>query len=315
MSEVESTGAAINTESTAISPNGESNDGVETQESENQDGVKTAKPQTPVQKRIEKFKFKIDGEETEEEVDLDDRENLQKELQLARAAKKRMAEAQDAKRKAFEIAQAFEKDPASILRRLGAKGREAAEMFLLEHLQEEALTPEQKQYRQMQQELDGYRNKDKEAKERSEQERISKLESDQAQHYQSVIIEALEKSDLPKSPENVKRMAFLLRQNLKLGLDLSPEELAQEAKNDVTSYLGSMFKNASAETIIKVFGPEILKKLRQHDIEQFKKTKLGGMRPSSSSKTTSDESVNTKKDYLTPDEWLAETNKRLGLSK
>lgn len=46
-----------------------------------------------------KFQLKVDGEDIEEEVDFSDEEGMKSRLQLARAAKKRMAEAREEKKK------------------------------------------------------------------------------------------------------------------------------------------------------------------------------------------------------------------------
>lgn len=309
--ENESTGSLESVEPTEV-------ENTDPTENENQDDqleqVEPTKEEAP-KRRVEKFKFKIDGQEIEEDVDLDDKEALQRDLQLSRAAKKRMLEAQEDRRKAFEIVQAFEKDPANILRRLGTKGREAAENFLLEQLEEERLSPEQKRMKELEERLNKYELSEKEQREQIEAQRMQAMEVKEAENYQKIIIESLKKSGLPQTPDAAKKMAYLLKKNLELGLDLTAEELAEEAKKEVTGYLGSLFGNADAETIIKAFGPEILKKIRAYDIEQFKKTKMGSSFSPRNRQTeqTQSQSVD-KQSYLSPEEWMNQTNKRLGIN-
>lgn len=275
--------------------------------------TETEAPQTEaqhVQSLLKKFKLKVDGEEIEEEIDLADEERLVRELQLAKAAKKRMAEAQEAKRKAYEIAQAFEQDPASILRRLGDKGYEYAEQVLLEKLQREMMTPEQRQLAEMKAKLEQYEKMEAEQKRQQELAQQQALEAKIAQEYQQKIISALDKSGLPKTPEMAKRMAYLLQKNMELGLDLDAEDLAQEAKNEVMGLIGSLSKDADAEKLLALIGKENLKKIDKHRVQQLKQKQIGG----SPSKPLTQGSLprrGEQKRQMTWEEWQEETEKRI----
>lgn len=263
-----------------------------------------------VQKLLRKFKLKVDGQEIEEEIDLNNEEALIKELQLAKAAKKRMAEAQEAKRKAYEIMQSIDQDPANLLKRLGPKGYELAEQMLIEKMQDEMLTPEQKQLKQMERELAKYKEQEKLIKEQEEAQRQQALEAQQAEHYQKTIIEALEKSGLPKTPDAVKRMAFLLHKNLDLGLDLTATELAEEAKKEYRMSIQQLAKDATPEQLINLLDPEILKKLRKYDTDQFKaKNKFTNLKTASQSHALPP--VSRERGYQTLDEWQEELNARM----
>src|SRR5574343_645073 len=138
MSEVEST------DSSSVQNDSQLESNSEEQTQENSQEIKNEE-QKAQEKLLRKFKLKVDGEEIEEEIDLNDTDRLAKELQLARAAKKRMAEAQMSKRQAYELAQMLEKDPAALLRKMGDKGYDYAEQLLLEKIQREMMTPEQRE--------------------------------------------------------------------------------------------------------------------------------------------------------------------------
>ena len=177
---------------------------------EQQEQAPPEEKKEPPQSLKKKFKLKVDGEEFEEEVDLSNEEYLIKELQLAKAAKKRMAEAYNDKKKAFELTQMFENDIESFLER-HPKGKDAAEKLLLKEIQKQMLTPEQLKSMEMEQELARYKQQEQAFKQQQEQAQMQALEQQQAEYYQKTIIDALEKSGLPKTPESAKRMAFLLR--------------------------------------------------------------------------------------------------------
>ena len=259
----------------------------------------------------EKFTYKVDGEDVEEEIDLSNKEELTKRLRLSRAAEKRMAEAKAEKSKAFDIVKAFENDPASILKRLGPKGREAAEAFLLEQIQDEMMTPEQKQALKDQQELDGYRTEKQKREEAAKKAEESAAEDKYRQTFESTIIQALENSNLPKTPQLVANMARLLKKNLQMGLELDADDLVKEVRNETKSTLKALAQDATPEQLLEIFGPEIANKIRKHDLKtlQEKQQTVFG------TKATVLQSERTEKDHkpMSLDEWKESVNKRIGV--
>jgi hypothetical protein len=258
---------------------------------------------------IKRLKLKVDGEEFEEDYDLGNEEQLKRDLQLARAAKKRMAEAQGLKKEAYQIIEQYKNDPAGLIKALGPKGYDIAEQILVEKLQSEMMTPEQRKMAEYEQRLSAYEKAEKDKKEREEQEQMQALEMKQAEHYQKVIIDALNKTGLPKEPQLAKRAAFLLKKNLELGLDLSPEELAQELKNEVVNTLKSIAGSSEASQLLELLGPDLAKKIRKHDLEQLKSKKMQGTKSLTQSGQPSFQKP--KKGYMTQEEWQAELDKRL----
>lgn len=310
MSESTETPAQPTAEEIASSvPDFSPEEGEEQIESE-EESPKTEEKKEEIKSLIKKFKLKVDGEEIEEEIDLGNEEQLIKELQLARAAKKRMAEAQEAKRKAYEVMQSIDQDPANLIKRLGPKGYEIAEQLLLEKMQEDMLTPEQKQLKQMERELAKYKELEKQQKEEAERAQAQAQEAKQAEHYQKVIIDALEKSGLPKTPDSAKRMAFLLHKNLELGIELDAVDLALEAKKEYQESIRNLSKNATAEQLVQLLDPEIIKKLRKYDTDQLKsKQKFPGTKTPSQSHAI--QPASKARGYQTLEEWQEELNNRL----
>ena len=229
---------------------------------------------TPEQKTVEtqqaqlkKFKLKVDGEEFEEELDLSNEAELTKRLQLAKAAEKRIGQAKAEKQKAMEILKAFEE---GTLLKKHPKARELAEQLLVEQLQQEMMTPEQKELMEL--------KKYKEERERSELERQKALEMAEAQQkesaiaqqFQKTIIDALDKSGLPKTPDMAKRMAYIMKKNLDLGLSLTPEDLAAEVKSELNGLLKALIGGAEGEQLISLFGDDVAKKIRAYDVKKLK---------------------------------------------
>lgn len=279
--------------------------------SEDQTPGETENPPTETtQSMLKKFKLKVDGEEIEEEFDLSNEEALIKELQLARAAKKRMAEAQETKRKAYELMQSIDQDPANMLKRLGPKGFEIAERLLLEKMQDDMLSPEEKQFREMKRRLESYEAQEKEMVAKQEAAKLEAMEKEQAAHYQQVIIDALEKSNLPKTAESAKRLAFLLHKNLQLGIELDAVDLAKEVKNEYTTNIQQLLKNATPEQLVELLDKDAVKKLRQYDTNQFKaRQKFSGTKTAAQGHALPPQTK--ARGYQTLEEWQEELNQRL----
>lgn len=264
METVESSGAVESApESTEVV-----NEQVE-QQDEGQEGQEPVEKKEAQQSFKKKLKLKVDGEEIEDEIDFNDEEGLKRKLQLSYAAKKRMEEAKAAKAKAFEIIKAFEEDPANVFKKLGPKGREAAERFLLEQIQEEAMDPKDKELR----DLKKFKEEIEAEKERTKQERekqaLAEQEAKYAQEFQKTIIDALGKSGLPKSPEMVKRFARIMQKNLELGLELTADDLVDEVKSDITSIIKSIVGEADGDHLISLFGEDVANKIRKSDIRKL----------------------------------------------
>lgn len=231
---------------------------------------KEEQAQQQIEKNLKKFKLKVDGEEIEEEVDLNDIQRITKALQMEKVAKKRMTEAYEDKKRAYELAKAFDEDPTNLLKRLGPKGIEAAEKYLLEHLQEQAMTPQEREFMNAKKELESYRRKEQEQQEFLKQQQQQAFETKVANDIQATLINSLKKADVPPSAQAIKRMAQLYKHNLNLGLDLSPEDLAEEYKVELSNELNFLSKDSSIEQLIKFLGPDKIKALREHDIKEMK---------------------------------------------
>lgn len=274
-----------------------------------------AQQATPEQKQAiaamkERFKYTVDGEDFEEEIDFADKEALRKRFQMGHAAQKKMAEAKAAKAKAFDIVKQFEEDPANILKRLGPKGRELAEKFLLEQIQEDMLSPEEKEMRMTKAELAKYKAQEAKAKEDAEKSEMSAKEKYYADEFQKTIVGALEKLTLPKSPQLVKRMAGIMSKNLELGLDLSADELAVEVKNDLMADLKGLIGEADGDQLLAMFGEDVANRIRKSDLRKLQEKHAQVFQPEKA-KQSSRPSGSREKKPMTMDQWRESVNQRL----
>ena len=269
-------------------------------------------PQTPEQNLKRKFMLKVDGQEFEEEYDLSNEEQIKKDLQLARAAKKRMSEANLSKKEFFELTQKIQKNPLAMIESMGDEGLELIEKMLWEKkIRQQTMSPEQIKQETMEQRLAKYEAQEKAQKEKEEDDTNAAIEAKEAQHYQKVIIDALDKSGLPKTPEMAKRAAFLLHKNLELGLDLDATELVAEMRKEVLDLVKSLVGSSEGEALLNLLGPETAKKIRKHDIATLKAKQIGGQNPTKPLYQSANTAAKKSRGYITQEEWQEEINQRM----
>ncbi len=304
-----STGSAAPAD-TGSSDSAPVSDDVQTDSSEQgAEGTKEQKAAVAAIKK--KFKYKVDGEDVEEEIDLSNDEELTKRFRLSRAAEKRMAEAKSEKSKAFDIVKKFEDDPESILSRLGPRGREVAEKFLLKQIQEEMLSPEEKAQRTRDEKASKW---DAAEEKRTKDEQTSAEEKQSnaiAQDYQNTIIGALKKLNLPATPTLFKNMAAMMQKSLKLGLELDASDLAEKIRADRDGEVKAITKDMDGDQLIAFFGDDIANKIRRSDLRklQEKQSAVFGERPSPS--RGNDEPAPKGTRPMSIDEWKASVDARL----
>lgn len=235
----------------------------------------------PGPKLSKKLKLKIDGAEVEEELPFEIDENnkeqveyLKRNLQMSKVANKRMSESAATRKQAEQFIEMLQNDPMRVLSNPKLMGEEKfqkiAEEFLAKKIQAQMMTPEERQRAEMEERLRKYEEQEKTNKEKAEQEQMQALQAHYQESYTKTITQALESSNLPKNPYTVKRMAQLLQQNIKHGLDLEPSHLAQLVREDYQKELASLINAANPEQIIAMFGEDTVNKLRKHDLQKLK---------------------------------------------
>lgn len=243
----------------------------EATEANKQQGPNGAQPTEPAKPQKRKFTYKADGQEITEE--LDDNE-LQSKLSLAKAAQKRIQEASSIKKQHEQVMKLLKENPMELLNNeqlMGQKKfREIAEQFLLQQIEQESMSPEQRAQAEMKRRLEQYEQQESQRKQEAEQAQMQKLENHYAEQYEKSIITALEASRLPKTPTTVKRMAQLMAKNLEHGLDLEPAQLAQLVREDYQSELKSLIGDLDAEGLVSMFGDDVANKIRKFDLQRFK---------------------------------------------
>lgn len=218
-----------------------------------------------------RHKLKVDNEEIEV-----DEEELKRGYAHNKAASKRMEEAA-AYRKQAEQAFAMLKDPAQLRKlledpRVGIDLRKFAEEYVWEHMQEEALTPEQKKQKAVERELEKYRTSEKERAEAAERTESDKLQQRYAEDYERTILQALDQGGIPKTRASVRRMAQYLQLAVANNLEVSPGDLVARVKQDLIDEHKSMYGEGDAASLLSILGEDLAKKIREADLKRLKST-------------------------------------------
>lgn len=251
--------------------------------------------ETPPSKR--KFKLKVDGQEVEEEYD---DESLVRELQLAKAAQKRMmeaakerSEAEQQKREILEFVKLVKSDPAALMTRLGMSQEQLvqfADQTLANYLEERTLTPEERARRQEQAELNALREERRREAEERERSAVEAQRAEVRQQIETSLVDAIESTDLPKDPEvrtiilyeAVRMLAADKVRSIRAGVPsmMTPEKAVARAKEARVKESTQLLSKFTDESLYDLLGEEVIKKIRKVDTARHKSRKLPAQRNS-----------------------------------
>lgn len=225
------------------------------------------------------LKGKVDGKEVEIPED-----EAVAAWQKRTSADKRFQEAATTKKQAEGILKAVSqsKDNPQMLKKIfsdvGVDFRATAEQFLYSLIQEEQMTPEQKELHETKKKLSEYEQEKQEKQKAEEEQQRVELEGKYEKEYQASIIETLDKTDLPKSEFTIGRIARYLYLGLERGVELQPTDVMDLVRRDYNNEMTALFKNASPDQIAAIAGEDFLKKLREFDLNKVRNG-IGGEKP------------------------------------
>lgn len=231
---------------------------------------------TAAEKKI--WKLKAAGKEVE--FDASDEESVKKHIEKALGADETFRTASQLRQQAeqfFEMLRTPEgarkvlTDP-----RIGIDLKKLAKEVVWEEIQQQqreeewAKDPAKKEQWEREQKLKAYEDQEARTKADADAKRAEEEASRFENHYGDKIMKVLELGGIPKTPEAVSRMADMLILNVEKGLDLSPEEILvdvrQQFVGDITAVLGA----ADGEQLLALLGETVAKKLRDADVKRLR---------------------------------------------
>lgn len=236
---------------------------------------------TPAQKvqavkKLKSLSIKVDGQDYNEVLpfELDDtpanREYMTKQLQLSKVAHKRMGEKSQLESNVNAFLDMFTKNPRQALKQFNIDEKALAASIIEEEIANSQKSPELLAKEALEAELRALkeeREKEKKGYDERERERLTEQEYIR---YDTLMSAAIEKSDLPKSPYVVKKMTDYMILGVQNNLDFSPEDVLPLVREEILDDIRQMSQAMPIETLEKLFGGDILSKIRKNNVKKVK---------------------------------------------
>jgi hypothetical protein len=252
-------------------------DGSQTQETAEAQ-VQTQAEAKAEAKRLNKLRLKVDGRELEEELPFEIDEDpeiveyLTKNLQMSKAAQKRMAEYAEYQKQVNALVDKLRKNPRAVLSdpSIGIDLKQLAAEIIEEEIANSQKSPEQLEKEKLERELQALRDEREREKSDFQRKEFERLQEVEFERYDSLMTKALETSDLPKSPYVVKKMAEYMLLGLNEGIELTPEDVIPLVRDEIQSDISDMFAAMPEDVVEKLIGKDTLGRIRKKNLSKAK---------------------------------------------
>ena len=234
-----------------------------------------------VKKNLKKFKLKIDNEEVDDEIDLEDEKELIKRLQLAKVAPKRMEqyaklskEYNQIQEEVGTLVEMLMNEPHKVLTdpRLNIDRKKLVEQLMAIDAEEASKTPEQKEIETLQSQLKKFKEDNEKTQKQKQDEEVNKKVADQAKKYEDDMIKAIETEGLPRSKYFIRRMAAFMDTALKNKVNLEMKDIAPLVKEEALKDIRELVGLVSDEKLEDFFGKDLFERKRKERIKKAKET-------------------------------------------
>lgn len=242
------------------------------------------KQEAEIKKALKSYEVKVNGKSKTIDLDMDNDEEVKKYIQKAMASDERFQEASNYKKQAEQLVDMLQKDPLSILRNpaLGLDIRKLAEQVLLQDLEEQQKSPEQKKLEDYEKRLKEYEDNKKKDEDDRRAQQIEAATARNQQEIENSMMQALEKSDFPAEPFFIRRVADAMASAIENGWeDVTVEDIMPYVEGRMKSDFGSLIgKHKDPLKLEKLLGKDVLNDYRKHSVAKVKTA------PSNATKST-----------------------------
>lgn len=233
------------------------------------------KKQQEIKKALKSFELKVNGKSKKVDLDLDNEDEVKKYLQKALAADEKFQEASTYKKQAETLVEMLQKNPLAILKNpaLGLDIRKLAEQVLLEDLEEQQLSPEQKKLKEYEQKLKDYEDEKKRIEDERKQQQLSEAMRRNQEELENSMVKALETSDFPPEPYFIRRVADAMASAIEAGWeDVTVEKIMPYVESRMRNDFGSLInKHRDPVKFEKLVGKDVLNEYRKATVAKVKK--------------------------------------------
>lgn len=229
-------------------------------------------------KMLKSLKIKFNGKEIEESLPFeipDDEQSIEymkKQLQMSKLAQSKSQELSQLQKDAVDFIEQLRKNPRKVLSdpNIGVDLKKIAIELIEEEVENAKKSPEQLEKEKLQKELEELKEARKKESEEQQKREFERIQQQEYERYDMLMSQALDKSDLPKSPYVIKKMADYMLLGLKNGIDVTPDDVLPMVRDEIREDLQQMFQVMPEDVIEQFIGKETFNKVRKKNLQKAK---------------------------------------------
>lgn len=266
------------------------------------DGGTVKKEENPVDP-AKPYKIKAYGKEMNVSL-----EELQKLAEKGAGADKKFNDAYRKNQQAEQFFRLLKENPRKVLSdpSIGIDVKKFAEDILMEHINREQMTPEQRELHETKEKMKQYEEEKKAFEKKQADAQMQELVNHHNTAIEKDITTALGSSGLPKTPQTVARMAYYMSEGLKRGVELKASDVTDFVRNDYVQMMNTFFSASDGDALIKLLGDMNVKKINETLIK-----KMNPAIPAQQGPVTPVTPVQPK-EKMSRDEWRAHMDQQFG---
>ena len=227
---------------------------------------------------LKSMKLKVDGREFEESLPFEVEEGseaeeyLRKNLQMSKMGQNRAQQYSTLEKEVKNFIEELRKNPRKILSdpAIGLDVKDLARQIIEEEIENSKKSPAQLEKEKLEAELKAIKEERENEKKLAQEQEFERLKTQQIERYDMLMEQALSKTDLPKSPYVVKKMADYMLIGLQNGKDITPEDVLPLVREEIMEDIKSMFNVMPDEVLEKFIGKEKINSMRKRNLSKAK---------------------------------------------
>jgi hypothetical protein len=216
----------------------------------------------------ELFELKVDGQVLKLTKD-----ELIARAQKSTAAESRLQQAAKEKKDALRLIELAKTDPLALLKHLqpDLNEKDFFSKRLAQLMEEELLSPQERQHRDDMSELQRLRAAQKDQETQRQQAELDKQMQEQQKVLDVEMGDAIKAAGLPRTQAAVKRVAEYALEALEAGLNIPMVKIAQQVKADMQAEVLELLNQSDEEAFSSLLGKDLLTKAQKASLKTIKK--------------------------------------------
>lgn len=236
---------------------------------------------TPVEKKevkkmLKSLKLKFNGREVEEQLPFEipdtpeSIEYMKKQLQMSRLAQSKSQELSHLQKEAAKFIEDLRKNPRKVLSdpTIGVDLKKMAVEMIEEEIENARKSPEQLEREKLESELKAMKEEREREKEENRKRDMDRIQQQEYERYDMLLSQALDKTDLPKTPYTVKKIADYMIMAVNSGMDVTPEDVIPLVREEMQNDLKEMFSVMPEDVVEQLVGKDVINKIRRKNLQK-----------------------------------------------